>query len=61
MAYDPTRASATVSVDGETLIRDYTGHTEYRDDDLGVFFALGSLDGSVASAVFGGLHFEILE
>jgi hypothetical protein len=59
MAYDPARASATVSVDGETLIRDYAGHTEYRDDDLGVFFALGSLDGSMASAVFGGLHFEI--
>jgi serine/threonine-protein kinase len=61
MAYDPARASATVSVDGETLIRDYPGHTEYREDDLGVCFALGSLDGSMASAVFGGLHFEILE
>jgi hypothetical protein len=60
MAYDPARASATVSVDGETLIRDYAGHTEYRDD-LGVFFGIGSLDGSMASAVFGGLHFEILE
>jgi hypothetical protein len=48
-------------VDGETLIRDYPGHTEYREDDLGVCFALGSLDGSMASAVFGGLHFEILE
>jgi hypothetical protein len=59
MAYDPARASATVSVDGETLIRDYAGHTEYRDD-LGVYFGLGSLDGSMASAVFGGLHFEIL-
>ena len=59
MAYDPARASATVSVDGETLIRDYAGHTEYRDD-LGVFFGIGSLDGSMASAVFGGLHFEIL-
>jgi serine/threonine-protein kinase len=61
MAYDPARARATVSVDGETLIRDYAGHTEYRDDDLGVFFALGSLDGSMASAVFAGLHFEIVE
>jgi tRNA A-37 threonylcarbamoyl transferase component Bud32 len=60
MAYDPARASAIVTVDGETLIRDYAGHTEYRDDDLGVYFALGSLDGSMASAVFGGLHFEIL-
>jgi hypothetical protein len=60
LAYDPARASATVSVDGETLIRDYTGHTEYRDD-LGVLFGIGSLDGSMASAVFGGLHFEILE
>jgi hypothetical protein len=60
MAYDPARASATVSVDGETLIRDYAGHTEYRDD-LGVYFAIGTLDGSMASAVFGGLHFEILE
>jgi serine/threonine-protein kinase len=61
MAYDPARASATVSVDGKALIRDYTGHTEYRVDDLGVYFGLGSLDGSMASAVFGGLHFEILE
>ena len=59
LAYDPARASATVSVDGETLIRDYTGHTEYRDD-LGVLFGIGSIDGSMASAVFGGLHFEIL-
>jgi hypothetical protein len=59
IAYDPVRASATVSVDGETLIRDYTGHTEYRDD-LGVLFGIGSIDGSMASAVFGGLHFEIL-
>jgi hypothetical protein len=60
MAYDPARASATVSMDGETLIRDYPGHTEYRADALGVYFALGSTDGSLASAVFGGLHFEIL-
>jgi len=59
IAYDPVRASATVSVDGATLIRDYTGHTEYRDD-LGVLFGIGSIDGSMASAVFGGLHFEIL-
>ena len=44
----------------QTLIRDYTGHTEYRDD-LGVLFGVGSIDGSMASAVFGGLHFEILE
>lgn len=58
MAYDPASARATVSVDGATLIRDYAGHTEYRDD-LGVFFAIGSIDGSMASAVFGGLHFEI--
>jgi tRNA A-37 threonylcarbamoyl transferase component Bud32 len=60
IAYDPARASATVSVEGETLIRDYTGHTEYRDD-LGVLFGIGSIDGSMASAVLGGLHFEILE
>jgi hypothetical protein len=60
MAYDPGRAAATISVDGQVLIRDYTGHTEYRDD-LGVYFAVGSLDGSMASAVFGGLRFEILE
>jgi serine/threonine-protein kinase len=60
MAYDPARASATVSLDGETLIRDYTGHTEYRDD-LGVLFGIGSIDGSMASAVLGSLHFEILE
>jgi len=59
MAYDPVRAAAALSVDGETLIRDYTGHTEYRDD-LGVFFGIGSLDGSMSSAVFGGLRFEIL-
>jgi hypothetical protein len=32
MAYDRARASASVYVDGETLIRDYAGHTEYRDD-----------------------------
>jgi hypothetical protein len=60
MAYDPARASATVSADGETLIRDYAGTTEYRDD-LGGFLGIGSLDGSMASAVFGGLRFEILE
>lgn len=60
MAYDPGRAAATVSVDGQVLIPDYAGHTEYRDD-LGVYFAVGSLDGSMASAVFGGLRFEILE
>ena len=59
MAYDPARASATVSVDGETLIRDYAGHTEYRDD-VGVYFGISSLDGSMASAVLAGLHFEIL-
>jgi tRNA A-37 threonylcarbamoyl transferase component Bud32 len=60
MAYDPRRATATVLVDGELLIRDYAGHTEYRDD-LGVYFGVGSLDGTMASTVFGGLHFEILE
>jgi hypothetical protein len=59
MVYDPARAKATVSVDGETLIRGYAGHTEYRDD-LGVYFGLGSIDGSMASAVFAELHFEIL-
>jgi len=58
MTYDPVRASATVSVDGTILIHDYTGHSEYRDD-LGVYFGLGSIDGSMASAILGGLHFEI--
>jgi hypothetical protein len=58
MVYDPVRAAATVSVDGRILIRDYTGHTEYRDD-LGVYFGLGSVTGAMASAIFGGLHFEI--
>jgi tRNA A-37 threonylcarbamoyl transferase component Bud32 len=58
MQYDALRGSATVSVDGRTLIRDYAGHTEYRDD-MGVFFAVGSIDGSMGSAVFGGLRFEI--
>jgi hypothetical protein len=60
LAYDPVHASAVVLVDGRILVRDYTGHTEYRDDDLGAFFALGSIDGSMASAIFGGLRFEIL-
>ncbi|HUM01442.1 MAG TPA: hypothetical protein VL084_04105, partial [Thermoanaerobaculia bacterium] len=59
MAYDPVSARATVSVDGQILIRDYTGHTEYRDD-LGVFFSIGRFEGSMASAIFGGLRFEIL-
>ena len=45
-------------MDGKTLIRDYTGFTEYRDD-LGVIFAVGTVDGSMASTVFGGLRFEI--
>src|SRR5262245_45263972 len=35
------------------------GHTEYRGGPS-VFFALDSADGSMASATFGGLHFEIL-
>jgi hypothetical protein len=60
MAYDPVSARATVSVDGQILIRDYPGHTEYRGDH-NVFFAVASVDGSMASAVLGGLHFEILE
>jgi hypothetical protein len=59
MAYDPVSARATVSVDGQVLIRNYAGHTEYRGDHT-VFFAVASVDGSMASAVFGGLHFEIL-
>jgi serine/threonine-protein kinase len=59
MAYDPVSARATVSVDGQIFIRDYAGHTEYRGDHT-VFFAVASMDGSMASAVFGGLHFEIL-
>jgi hypothetical protein len=59
MTYDPAGTSAAVSVDGEVLIPDYKGHTEYRDD-LGVYFGVGSIDGSMASAVFGGLHFEVL-
>ena len=29
-------------MDGKTLIRDYTGHTEYRDD-LSIFFGIGSI------------------
>ena len=59
MAYDAARGAATVSVDGQLAVRDYRGHTEYRDD-LGVYFAVGSIDGSMGSAVFGGLRFEIL-
>jgi len=59
MAYDPVSARATVSVDGQVLIRDYAGHTEYRGGPS-VFFAVNTADGSMASAVFGGLHFEIL-
>ena len=59
LSYDPVRAAADVSVDGRVLVRGHTGHAEYRDD-VGVFFAIGSLDGSMASTVFGGLRFEIL-
>ena len=59
MTYDPARASADISVDDKILIRDYTGHSEYRDD-LGVYFGTGTKDGSMASAIFGGLRFEIL-
>lgn len=59
MAYDPVSARATVSVDGQILIRDYAGHTEYRGAPS-VFFTVASTDGSMASAVFGGLRFEIL-
>ena len=59
LAYDAARKSATVSVDGRALIRDYAGHLEYRDD-LGVYLGVGSIDGSIGSTVFGGLHFEIL-
>jgi tRNA A-37 threonylcarbamoyl transferase component Bud32 len=59
MVYDPVSARATVSVDGEVLIRDYAGHTEYRGGPS-VLFAVASMDGSMASAVFAGLHFEIL-
>lgn len=58
MIYDAARANASVSVDGQILIGGYSGHSEYRDD-LGVFFAVGTIDGAVASAVFGGLRFEI--
>jgi len=59
MAYDPVSARATVSVDGQVLIREYAGHTEYRGGPS-VFFAVTTADGLMASAVFGGLHFEIL-
>ena len=59
MRYDAARKTADVSVDGKTFIRGYSGHLEYRDD-LGVYLGVGSLDGSVASSVFGGLRFEIL-
>jgi len=59
MAYDPVSARATVAVDGQILIRDYAGHTEYRSDPT-VFFQVASVDGSMASAVFGGLRFDIL-
>jgi hypothetical protein len=58
MIYDPARATVDVSLDGKMLIRDYRGHTEYRDD-LGIYFAVGSIGGSMASTIFGGLHFEI--
>jgi Protein kinase domain len=60
MAYDPVSSRATVSVDGQILIRDYAGHTEYRSDPT-VFFEVASTEGSMASAVLGDLHFEILE
>ena len=60
MAYDPVSVRATLSVDGQILIRDYAGHTEYRSDHT-VLFGVTSVDGSMASAVLGGLHFEILE
>jgi tRNA A-37 threonylcarbamoyl transferase component Bud32 len=59
MAYEPVSARATVSVDGQILIRNYAGHTEYRGDPT-VFFGITSVDGSMASAVLGSLHFEIL-
>jgi hypothetical protein len=60
MAYDPLSTRATVSVDGRILVRDYPGHTEYRSDPT-VFFEVASTEGSMASAVLGDLHFEILE
>jgi tRNA A-37 threonylcarbamoyl transferase component Bud32 len=60
MAYDPVSARATVSVDGQILIRDYAGYSEYRGGEA-LSFAVASRDGSMASAVFGGLHFEIVE
>jgi hypothetical protein len=47
-------------VDGQILIRDYAGHTEYRGGPT-VFFLVASTEGSMASAVLGDLHFEILE
>ena len=58
MSYDPARGAAQISVDGKILIRDYTGHTEYRDD-LGVYVGIGTIDGAMASTVFGGIQFEI--
>jgi hypothetical protein len=59
MVYDARLARATISVDDRVVIRDYTGTLEYRED-LGVFFGMGSIDGTMASTVFGGLRFEIL-
>jgi hypothetical protein len=58
MIYDPATVGADIFLDGRILIRDYRGHTEYRDD-LGIYFAVGSVGGSMASTIFGGLHFEI--
>jgi hypothetical protein len=59
MVYDARHAKATISVDDTIVIRDYAGHLEYRDD-LGVFFGMGTVDGTMASSIFGGLRFEIL-
>lgn len=58
MVYDPGKRTAQISLNGNVLIRGYAGHAEYRDD-LGVFFGVGTFDGSLASTLFGGLRFEI--
>ena len=59
MAYNALTRTADVSLNGTTVIRGYSGHLEYRDD-LGVYFGIGSMDGSMGSSIFGGLRFEIL-
>ena len=58
MSHDPVRDSASIPLTARSSSATTPAIPKYRDD-LGVFLAIASVDGSMASATFGGFALRL--